>query len=79
MKPLTLSRGRQGPFESCKTLVYIANWVKNASMHKLPKQFSTLYGSKMQIFTAAFFGMVTTHNDPSYCIKHIYQEVYNPF
>ena len=40
-------------------------------MHKLQKQFSTLYRSKMEIFCKFFFDIVTTYNDEICYVKHV--------
>ena len=45
-------------------------------MHKLLKQFSTLYRSKMEIFAKRFFDIVTTHNDEICYVKHVLAPLY---
>ena len=40
-------------------------------MHKLLKQFSTLYRSKMEFFAKTIFDIVTTHNDEICYVKHV--------
>ena len=40
-------------------------------VHKLLKQFSTLYRSKMDIFAKHFFDIVTTYNDEICYVKHV--------
>ena len=40
-------------------------------MHKLFKQFSTLYRSKMDFFAKTIFDIVTTYNDEICYVKHV--------
>ena len=45
-------------------------------MHKLLKQFSTLYRSKMEIFAKKKIDIVTTHNDEICYVKHVLAPLY---
>ena len=40
-------------------------------VHELPKQFSILYRSKMEIFAKHFFDIVTNYNDQISYVKHV--------
>ena len=44
--------------------------------HKPPKQFSTLYKSKMENFAKHFFDIVTTYNDEICYVKHVLPPFY---
>ena len=45
-------------------------------VHKLLKQFSTLYRSKMENFAKRFFDTVTTYNDEICYVKHVLAPFY---
>ena len=58
--------------KASKLLFVVGLWC----VHKLHKQFSTLYRSKIVIFAKHFFDIVTTYNDEICYVKHVLAPLY---
>ena len=72
--PLGLCSPCHGPPKSFK--IAVCRWFNGIwCEHKLLKQFSTLYKSKMENF-AQFFDIVTTYNDETCYVKHVLAPFY---
>ena len=68
--PLGLCSPCHGPPNSFK--IAVCRWLNGIwCEHKLPKQFSTLYKSKMENFAKHFLDIVTTYNDERCYVKHV--------
>ena len=73
--PLGLSSPCHGPPKNFK--IAVCRWFNGIwCEHKLLRQFSTLYKSKMKNFAKHFFDIVTTYNDEICYVKHVLAPFY---